>query len=94
MRTLRASLAEEQGVRTKMAPQSSHLYDEAQVAREKYKRWHHDNWAELAVLMLNDRVTEKNPDGVGDLRLQLFETPWVQQELARRIEAHERESAE
>ena len=44
--------------------------------REKLKRWHHINWAEH----VNDK------DGAGNLRQQLFETPWVERELERRLE--------
>ena len=51
--------------------------------REKLKRWHHINWAEH----VNDK------DGAGNLRQQLFETPWVERELERRLEQDRRESA-
>ena len=63
--------------------QGKHIYDEATVMREKLKRWHHNNWAEH----VNDK------DGAGNLRQQLFETPWVERELERRLEQDRRESA-
>ena len=80
---LRAALDESSNVRAKMAPQSSHLYEEAKVMRLKARRWHPDNLAELAVLMLR---ADGSVDGDVDRRQQLFETPWVKAELHRRLE--------
>ena len=84
----RAAMNSQQDVRGQILKGHSDMYFEGRVQRERMRRNHPSNRAELSVIALAPAVDQD------DLRPGLLETPWFRRELKSILETDRRECAE